>query len=91
MGESDNGRCSVKKVFFFATSPSYGYWLTCFARKGYFHSQETAFSKIILPEIRTERIRFLRNCCAINKFRTGTLYRILNYLAEYFKLPSKYG
>ena len=47
------GRCSVKKLFFFATSPWCGHWLTCFAQKGYFHRRLVFFSQINLPEIRT--------------------------------------
>ena len=45
-------------------------------------SQETVFSQIILPEVRTgsfsNESRWSR---AINKFRTGTLSRILNHSA----------
>ena len=48
--ESANGRCSVKKVFFF----------TCFVRKYYSH-RRLLFSKIILPEIRAEGICSSRN------------------------------
>ena len=64
MGESANGRCSVKKVFFFATSPCSGHWLTCSAPKGYSHRRRL-FSQIILPEIRTDGIRSPRNSAAL--------------------------
>ena len=57
MGESTNGRRSLKKVFCFATSPVTGHWLTCFTRKGYSH-RILLFSQILLPEIRREGIRF---------------------------------
>ena len=65
MGESANEKCSVKKVFFFATSPRCEHWLTCFAQKDYSYSQETTFSQIILPEIKTEGIRFPRNSAVL--------------------------
>ena len=58
--ESANGRCSVKKMFFFVTSPWSVHWLTCFARKGYSH-KDFFFPQIILPEMRTEVILSLRN------------------------------
>ena len=64
MGESANGKCSVKKVFFFAKSPCSGQWLTYFAQKGYLH-RRLLFSQIILPEIRTEGIRSARNSAAL--------------------------
>ena len=35
--ESANGRYSVRKMFFFVTSPWCRHWLTCFARKSYSH------------------------------------------------------
>ena len=60
MGESANGRYSVKKVFFFATPPCSGHWLPYFARKGY-SRRGLLFFQIILPEIRTEGIRSQRN------------------------------
>ena len=65
MGKSTNGRCSVRKVFFFATSPCCGspccgHWLTCFARKGYSHWR-LLFCQIILSEIKTEGIPSPRN------------------------------
>ena len=93
MGKSANGRCSVKKVLFFATSPCSEQWLACSARKGYSH-RRLLFSLIILPEIRTEGICFSKEftcSCAINKFRTGTLSRILNYSAEHLKMPGNYS
>ena len=46
--ESANGKCSVKKMFFFVTSLWCGHWLTCFARNGYSHKR-LLFSQIILP------------------------------------------
>ena len=58
--ESANGRCSVKKVSFFVAFSWCGHWLTCLARKGYSHKR-LHFSQIILPEMRTEGIRSLRN------------------------------
>ena len=64
MGESANGRCSVRKVFFFATSLCSGHWLTCSARKSYSHRRRL-FSQIILPEIRTEGIRSPRNSAVL--------------------------
>ena len=64
MGESVNGKCSVKKVFFFATSLCSGHWLTCSARKGYSHRRRLC-SQIILPEIRTEGIRSPRNSAVL--------------------------
>ena len=64
MGESANGRCSVKKEFFFGTSPCSGHWLTCFAQKGYSH-RRLLFSQVILPEIRTEGIRSLNNSAVL--------------------------
>ena len=88
--ESANGRCSVKKVFSFATSPCCGHWLTCFPRKVYSH-RRLLFSQIILLEIRMGSFsKELRCSCAINKFRTGTLCRILNYSKEHLKVPGNY-
>ena len=62
--ESANGRWSVKKVFFFVAFSWCGHWLTCLARKGYSH-KILHFSQIILPEMRTEGIRSLRNLAVL--------------------------
>ena len=64
MRKSTNGRCSVRKVFFFATSPCFGHWLTCFARKGYSHWR-LFFCQIILSETKTEGIPSARNSAAL--------------------------
>ena len=89
--ESANGRCSVKKVFFSATSPCCGHWLICFARKGYSH-RRLLFSQIILLEIRKGSFsKEFRCSCTINKFRIGTLCRTLNYSTEHLQVPGNYG
>ena len=46
------GDVLLKKVFFCATSPWCGHWLTCFAQKGYSYLR-LFFPHIILPQIRT--------------------------------------
>ena len=62
--ESANGRCSVRKMFYFVTSPWCRHWLTCFAQKSYSHKR-VFFPQIILPEMEfgrnSEGIRSQRN------------------------------
>ena len=62
--ESANGRCSVKKMFFFVTSPWCGHCLTYFAREDLSHKR-LLFPQIILPEMRAEGIRSLRNSAVL--------------------------
>ena len=57
-------------------------------------SQETAF----FPDYFTRDKNGRNSCsressfyCAINKFRTGTLCRMLNYSAEHLKIPGNYS
>ena len=79
-----------RKKDLFATCPCCGHWLTCVARKRYPH-RRLYFSNFILPEIRTGSLSIKFRCSrAINKFRTGTLYRILNHLTEYIKVSGNY-
>ena len=78
MGESANGRCSVRKVFFFATSLCSGHWLTCSARKSYSHRRRL-FSQIILPEIRTEGIRSPRNLAVLLPKKNSELVLFAGY------------
>ena len=42
--ESANGRCSVKKMFFFVKALWCSRWWTCFARKSFFHWRLIFFS-----------------------------------------------
>ena len=62
--ESANGRCSVKKMFFFVTSPWCGHCLTYFARED-LSRKRLLFPQIILPEMRAEGIRSLRNSAVL--------------------------
>ena len=83
--ESANGRSSVKKMFFFVTSPWCGHWLTCFARKGYSHKRLIFFPDYFTRD-ENGRSSFSRefSCSStINEFRTGTLCRILTYSTEH--------
>ena len=49
-------------------------------------SQETAFFTDYFPEIKTGLFTIEFKCsCAINKFGTGTLYRIFKYSTEHLK------
>ena len=92
MGDSVNGRYSVKKMLFFTTSPCSGKWLTCFARKGYSHKRLFSFPDSFIRD-KNGRNSFFKefSCsCAINKFKTGTLCRILNYSAEHLKITGNY-
>ena len=72
----------VKKGFFFATFSCSEQRLTCSTQKGYFTIDKNGrnlFSKEF-------------SCsCAINKFRSGTLCRILSYSAEHLKIPDNYS
>ena len=71
MGESANGRCSVKKVFWTLVD--------LFFMKRVF-SQETAFCLDYFTRDKNGKNVFSEefSCsCAINKFRTGTLCMIL--------------
>ena len=91
MGESANGRCSVKKVFLFATSPCSGYWLTCLTRKRYSQRRLLCFPDYFTRD-KNGRNSFSKefSCsCAMNKFRTG-----LVLFAEYSIIrqsTSRYG
>ena len=77
-------------VFLFVISRCCGHSLTCFVRKGYSH-RRLLCSENILPEIRTDSFfKELRCSCAINKFRTGSLCRILNYSTEHLKVLGNY-
>ena len=59
-----NGRCSVKKIFFCHVSMMWTL-VDLFCKKR-LSSQETAFfPQIILPEMRTEGIRSLRNSAVL--------------------------
>ena len=79
-----------KRYSFFVISGCCGHSLTCFIRKGYSH-RRLLCSENILPEIRTDSFfKELRCSCAINKFRTGTLCRILNYSTDHLKVPGNY-
>ena len=56
-------------------------------------SQETTFFPDYFTRDKNGRNSFSKefSCsCAINKFRTGALCRILNYSAEHLKIPGKY-
>ena len=56
--------------------------------------QETAFFPDYFTRDKNGRNSFSKefSCsCAINKFRTATLCRILNYSAEHFKMPGNYS
>ena len=92
MGESAYGRCSVKKVFFFCHVSMFWTLVDLFCTKRLF-SQETAFFPDYFTRDKNGRNSFSKefSCsCAINKFRTGTLCRILNYSAEHLKIPGDY-
>ena len=57
-------------------------------------SQETAFFPDYFFRDKNERNSFSNEwsfSCAINKFRTGTLCRTLNYSAEHLKIPGNYS
>ena len=90
-------RCTTRLSFykrssFFATSPCSGHWLTCFARKGYSHKRLLFFPDSFTRG-KNGRNSFSKefSCsCAINKFRTGTFCRILNYSAEHLKIAGNY-
>ena len=56
-------------------------------------TQETTFFPDYFTRDKNGRNSFCKEfccSCAINKFRTGTLCRILNYSAEYLKIPGNY-
>ena len=92
MGESAYGRCFVKKVFFFCHVSMFWTLVDLFCTKRLF-SQETAFFPDYFTRDKNGRNSFSKefSCsCAINKFRTGALCRILNYSAEHLKIPGKY-
>ena len=79
-------------MFFFATSPCCGHYLNCFARKGYSH-RRMLFSQDYFTQYNNGRNSFFKDficSCAINKFRSGTLCRIINYLAKHLKVPGNY-
>ena len=79
-----------KRYSFFVIPRCCGHSLTCFIRKGYSH-RRLLCSQNILPEIRTDSFfKEFRCSCAINKFRTGTLCRILNYSTEHLRVPGNY-
>ena len=85
--ESAYGRCSVKRCYF---SSLLHVMDIGFARKGYSRRRQH-FSQSILLEIRTGLFsKEVRCYCAINKFRTGTLCRIISYLTEHLKVPCNY-
>ena len=93
MGESANGRCSVKKVFFFCHVSMFWILVDLFCTKRLF-SQETAFFPDSFTRDKNGRNLFSKefSCsCPVNKFRTATLCRILNYSAEHFKMPGNYS
>ena len=57
-------------------------------------SQETAFFPDYFTRDKNGRNSFSKefSCpCAINKFRTGTFCRTLNYSAEHLKIPGNYS
>ena len=57
-------------------------------------SQETAFFPDYFTRDKNGRNSFSKefSCpCAINKFRTGTFSRTLNYSAEHLKIPGNYS
>ena len=92
MGESANGRCSVKKVFLFATFPCSGHWLTCLARKRYSQRRLLCFPDYFTRDKKGSNSISKEFSCsfAINKFRTSTLCMILNYSAEHLKIRGNY-
>ena len=92
MGKSANGRCSVKKEFFFDTSPCPGHWLTCSGRKGHSRRGPHFFSDSFTREKNGKNLfsKEFSCSCAINNFRTGMLCRILNYSAEHLKIPDNF-
>ena len=93
MGESAYGRCSVKKVFFFCHVSMFWTLVDLFCTKRLF-SQETAFFPDYFTRDKNGRNSFSKefSCsCAINKFRTGALCRILNYSAEHLKIRATIG
>ena len=92
MGESANGRCSVKKVLFFCHVSMLWTLVDLFCTKRLF-SLETAFMQDYFTRDKNGRNFFFKkfSCSfAINKFRTGILCRILSYSAEHLKVPGIY-
>ena len=83
MGESVNERCFVKMFWTLAD--------LSFMKRLF--SQKTAFFPDYFTRDKNGRNSFFKefSCsCAINKFRTSTLCRILNYSAEHLKIRGNY-
>ena len=92
MEELANGRCSVKKVFCFCHASMFQTLVDLFCTKRLF-SRETAFFPDYFTRDKNGRNSFFKefSCsCAINKFRTSTFCRILNYSAEHLKIRGNY-
>ena len=90
--ESANGRCSVKKMFFFFTPPGCGHWLTCFVRKAYSHKRVLFFSDYFTRD-ENGRSSLSKTCSyssTIYQCRTGSLCRIFNNSTEHLKTAGNY-
>ena len=82
-----------KMVFFFCHVSMFWTLVDLFCTKRLF-SQETAFFPDYFTRDKNGRNSLSKefSCsCAINKFRTGTLCRILNYPADHLKIPCNYS
>ena len=93
MGESANGRCSVKKVVLFCNVSMFWTMVDLFCTKRLF-SQETAFFPDYFTRDKNGKNSFSKefSCsCAINKIRTDTLCRVLSYSGEHLKIPGNYS